>query len=113
MGRRIISKGGNLYARLMLGLAIRDATAGFRAFRADALRSLPYRGAQASGYAFQVEMAMRAAEAGLIVVEVPISFRDRAHGTSKMGTGIVIEAMRLVTVWGLGRMKTKAGAWKG
>jgi dolichol-phosphate mannosyltransferase len=113
MGRRIISKGGNLYARLMLGLAIRDATAGFRAFRADALRSLPYRGAQASGYAFQVEMAMRAAEAGLIVVEVPISFRDRAHGTSKMGTGIVIEAMRLVTVWGLGRMKMKAGAWKG
>jgi dolichol-phosphate mannosyltransferase len=113
VGRRIISKGGNLYARLMLGLAIRDATAGFRAFRVDALRSLPYRGAQASGYAFQVEMAMRAAEAGLTVVEVPISFRDRAHGTSKMGTGIVIEAMRLVTVWGLGRMKTKVRAWRG
>lgn len=110
--RRVISKGGNLYARIMLGLPIRDATAGFRAFRAEALRSLPYGSAQASGYAFQVEMAMRACESGLVVVEVPISFRDRAHGTSKMGSGIVLEAMRLVTVWGLGRMKRGVGSWR-
>jgi len=111
-GRRLISKSGNLYARLMLGIPIRDATAGFRAFRAEALQTLPYREARASGYAFQVEMAMRANETGLKVVEVPISFRDRTRGTSKMGTGIVIEAMRLVTVWGLARAKRGVQFWK-
>jgi dolichol-phosphate mannosyltransferase len=112
MGRRLISKGGNLYARLMLGIPVRDATAGFRAFRADSLRSLPYTTARASGYAFQVEMAMHADQAGLKVVEVPISFRDRARGTSKMGTGIVMEAMKLVTVWGFGRFTRGAQFWK-
>jgi dolichol-phosphate mannosyltransferase len=109
--RRLISKGGNLYARVMLGIPIRDATAGFRAFRADTLRSLPYREAQSSGYAFQVEMAMRAHQAGMRVVEVPISFRDRTRGTSKMGTGIVIEAMRLVTVWGWQRVARGLRSW--
>ncbi|HEU5112725.1 MAG TPA: polyprenol monophosphomannose synthase [Acidimicrobiia bacterium] len=109
--RRVISKGGNLYARMMLGIPIRDATAGFRAFRSEALRSLPYREAQSSGYAFQVEMAMRAHEGGLRVVEVPISFRDRTRGTSKMGTGIVVEAMRLVTVWGWKRAVRGVRSW--
>jgi dolichol-phosphate mannosyltransferase len=102
--RRFISTGGNLYARIMLGLPTRDATAGFRAYRSGALQSLPYGQAEASGYGFQVEMTMRAYEAGLDVVEVPISFRDRTRGTSKMGTGIVMEAMGLVTVWGLRRL---------
>jgi dolichol-phosphate mannosyltransferase len=109
--RRVISKGGNLYARIMLGIPTRDATAGFRAFRAGALRSLPYREAQSSGYAFQVEMAMRAHEGGLNVVEVPISFGDRTRGTSKMGTGIVVEAMRLVTVWGWKRAVRWVRSW--
>jgi dolichol-phosphate mannosyltransferase len=95
----------------MLGIPTRDATAGFRAFRAGALRSLPYREAQSSGYAFQVEMAMRAHEGGLNVVEVPISFRDRTRGTSKMGTGIVVEAMRLVTVWGWKRAVRWVRSW--
>ena len=103
--RRLISRGGNLYARLMLGIPVRDATAGFRAFRAGALRSLPYRTAEASGYGFQVEMALRAHQQGLAIVEVPITFRDRALGTSKMGTGIVFEAMKLVTIWGLQRLR--------
>jgi dolichol-phosphate mannosyltransferase len=103
--RRLISKGGNLYARFMLGLPVRDATAGFRAFRAEALRRLPYRAAEASGYGFQVEMAWRAHQIGLNIVEVPISFRDRELGTSKMGTGIVLEAMKLVTIWGLQRLR--------
>lgn len=102
--RQLISRGGNLYARIMLGLPIRDATAGFRAFTSEALRKLPYREAEASGYGFQVEMAWRAHQTGLQVVEVPISFRDRMRGTSKMGLPIVVEAMRLVTVWGLGRI---------
>lgn len=101
--RQLISKGGNFYARKMLGIPIRDATAGFRAYTASALSRLPYRDAEASGYGFQVEMAWRAHEAGMKIVEVPISFRDRTRGTSKMGLSIVIEAMRLVTVWGLGR----------
>lgn len=104
LGRRLISKGGNLYARFMLGIPTHDATAGFRAFRSTALRRLPYGEAQSSGYGFQVEMAMRAHEARMNVVEVPISFRDRTRGTSKMGTGIVVEAMWLVTVWGAQRM---------
>ncbi|MGA7228294.1 MAG: polyprenol monophosphomannose synthase [Acidimicrobiia bacterium] len=110
--RRLISKGGNLYARLMLGAPIRDATAGFRAFRSESLARLPYREAQASGYAFQVEMAWKAHQMGLDVVEVPISFRDRTRGTSKMGTGIVLEAMRLVTVWGLARWAGAVAIWK-
>jgi dolichol-phosphate mannosyltransferase len=102
--RRFISRAGNIYARMMLGLPIRDATAGFRAFRAEALRALPYREARASGYGFQVEMAWRAHQHGLTITEVPISFRDRTRGTSKMGPRIVAEAMMLVTVWGLGRL---------
>lgn len=102
--RQLISKGGNVYARTLLSIPIRDATAGFRAFRAEALRKLPYREAEASGYGFQVEMAWRAHQSGLAVTEVPITFRDRTRGTSKMGTSIVIEAMRLVTFWGLRRI---------
>jgi dolichol-phosphate mannosyltransferase len=102
--RRLISKGGNFYARTMLGIPIRDATAGYRAYRRDALEKLPYREAEASGYGFQVEMAWRAVSAGLGVVEVPISFKDRTRGTSKMNSAIVAEAMRLVTVWGVRRI---------
>lgn len=102
--RRLISRGGNLYARLALGIPVRDATAGFRAFRSAALRQLPYRQAEASGYGFQVEMAWRATTAGLAVVEIPIVFRDRQRGTSKMNRRIVAEAMLLVTKWGLGRI---------
>jgi dolichol-phosphate mannosyltransferase len=103
--RKIISRGGNLYARLMLGLPVKDATAGFRAFRAGVLATLPYQDAEASGYGFQVEMALRAHQQGLAIVEVPISFRDRTRGTSKMGTGIVVEAMKLVTIWGFHRLR--------
>lgn len=102
--RQAISRAGNVYARTMLGIPVRDATAGFRAFRAEALRSLPYHLAQASGYGFQVEMAWRAVQAGMTVVEVPVVFRDREHGTSKMNGRIVVEAMALVTLWGVRRL---------
>jgi dolichol-phosphate mannosyltransferase len=107
LGRRLLSRGGNAYARRMLGIPIRDATAGFRAFRADALQRLPYREAEASGYGFQVEMAWRADALGLTIAEVPIVFRDRESGTSKMSRDIVIEAMRLVTLWGIGRVGSR------
>lgn len=108
--RRFISRGGNLYARTMLGIPIRDATAGFRAFTAEALGRLPYRSAEASGYGFQVEMAWRAHQNGLEVVEVPISFTDRTRGQSKMGPAIVAEAMWLVTLWGVGRLFGRGSA---
>lgn len=106
-GRRLLSRGGNIYARLLLGLRVKDATGGFRAWRADALRKMPYLKAEASGYGFQVEMAMVAQDLGLAIKEVPIVFRDRTRGHSKMGSDIVVEAMRLVTKWGLERRFTR------
>lgn len=102
--RRLLSKGGNVYARAMLGLPVHDATAGFRAYKASALRLLRPETCQSAGYAFQIEMTRRAVDAGLRIVEVPITFRDRAAGTSKMGGRIVIEAMWLVTKWGVERL---------
>ena len=106
--RRLISRGGNVYAAAMLGVKVKDATAGFRAWRREALSAMPYRQAEASGYGFQVEMAWRAEQAGLTIVEVPITFRDRTRGTSKMDGKIVIEAMGLVTRWGVGRLFGRA-----
>ncbi|HKX74466.1 MAG TPA: polyprenol monophosphomannose synthase [Acidimicrobiia bacterium] len=108
-GRKLLSRGGNLYARTLLGLRVRDATGGFRAWRASALRAMPYRSVEASGYGFQVEMAMRAQDLGLAMVEVPIVFRDRTRGYSKMGSDIVLEAMRLVTRWGIARRLGRTG----
>ena len=102
--RRALSRGGNIYAGLMLGTKVRDMTAGFRAFRAEALRKLDFGNCEASGYGFQVEMAWAASAIGLDVREVPIIFRDRTRGTSKMGMGIAIEAMLLVTKWGFNRL---------
>ncbi len=102
--RRWLSKGGNIYARTLLRTRINDMTAGFRAFRASALPRLDYAACEASGYGFQVEMAWKASRRGLTVVEVPITFRDRTRGTSKMGARIAAEAMVLVTKWGLGNL---------
>jgi dolichol-phosphate mannosyltransferase len=101
--RRLLSRGGNLYVALMLGLGVRDATAGFRAWRSDLLERLDLANIEARGYAFQVDMTWRAVDAGARVVEVPISFVERQLGTSKMTGGIVAEAMRKVTSWGLRR----------
>jgi dolichol-phosphate mannosyltransferase len=102
--RRALSRGGNLYANVMLGTRIGDMTSGFRAFRADALRRLHPDDCRASGYAFQIEMAWRAARLGLRIEEVPIVFRDREAGDSKMNSVIALEAIKLVTTWGLGRL---------
>jgi dolichol-phosphate mannosyltransferase len=102
--RRALSRGGNLYAGAMLRTPVRDMTAGFRAFRAEAVRATRPGQCEASGYAFQVEMAWRAHLAGLRIVEVPITFRDRLHGHSKMEGAIAKEAIRLITGWGLARI---------
>lgn len=110
--RRWLSAGGNFYARSMLGSTVRDMTAGYRAFRADALKLLDPVSCEASGYGFQVETAWRAGLAGLVVEEVPIIFRDRVAGTSKMDSRIALEAMWLVTRWGI-RSRTRGLAWPG
>lgn len=107
--RRLISRGGNLYARVLLGHGVKDSTAGFRAFRADSLARLPYGETRASGYGFQVEMAWRASKMGMKIAEVPVVFRDRTRGSSKMGGRIVAEAMWLVTVWGLKQIPERLG----
>jgi len=99
--RRIISKGGSAYSRIALGLPVRDVTGGYRAFTADALRRLQFDRTESQGYCFQIDMTRRAHKVGLRIVEVPITFVEREHGASKMGGGIVVEAMLRVTVWGL------------
>ncbi len=99
--RELISRGGNLYARLALGVQLRDITGGYRAFKRDVLTDIDYAGIASQGYCFQVEMAWRAVRAGYRVVEVPISFADREHGESKMDSSIVREAFVRVGEWGL------------
>jgi len=90
--RRIISKGGSIYARAVLGLKVQDTTAGFKMFRAEALRKLPLERVRSNGYAFQVEMAYLCQKNGLQVEEVPIHFTDRKLGVSKMSAKIALEA---------------------
>lgn len=102
--RRLISRIGNLYVNLMLGVGVKDMTAGFRVFRASFLNRLELADVAAYGYSFQVEMAWRSIMAGGRVVEVPITFVEREFGQSKMTMGIVVEALWLVTKWGLRRL---------
>jgi dolichol-phosphate mannosyltransferase len=97
--RKAISKLGNFYAKFMLRTKINDMTAGYRAFKISFLDQLDLEGIASRGYAFQVEMALRAVRAGGVVVEVPITFVERTHGSSKMTTAIVLEALWLVTKW--------------
>jgi dolichol-phosphate mannosyltransferase len=94
--RRFISEGGSTYARWVLGLKVRDLTGGFKCFRRDVLEAIHFDGVRSRGYAFQVELTYRAVRAGFRVVEVPIVFRDRQHGESKMSWRIAAEAMWLV-----------------
>jgi dolichol-phosphate mannosyltransferase len=91
--RRFISRGGSAYARVSLGLPIRDLTGGFKCFRREVLEAIKLDTIEARGYAFQVETTYRAIKAGFRVVEIPIVFRDRADGTSKMSKSIVAEAI--------------------
>jgi dolichol-phosphate mannosyltransferase len=97
--RRMISRGGGLYARIMLGLSVHDATAGFRAYHRRLLSQLDLDSVRADGYGFQVEMTYLTEQVGGRIVEVPITFRDRSLGHSKMSGRIVVEAFLLVTWW--------------
>ncbi len=101
--RHLLSWGGNRYADAVLGLGVADSTAGFRVYAASVLRRLDLDRIRADGYGFQIEMTLRAKEAGAPIVEVPISFVDRVAGESKMSSAIVVEAFFLVGWWGLGR----------
>jgi dolichol-phosphate mannosyltransferase len=94
--RRFISEGGSTYARWVLGLKVRDLTGGFKCFRREVLEAIHFDGVRSRGYAFQVELTYRAVRAGFRVVEVPIVFRDRQQGQSKMSWRIAAEAMWLV-----------------
>jgi len=96
LGRRVVSRGGSLFARVVLGLGARDLTGGFKAWRASTLGAIPFDGVHAGGYVFQIEMTYRAAAAGARIREVPITFRDRRVGQSKMSRRIVVEALVVV-----------------
>ena len=108
--RSMLSQAGSLYARVALGLPIRDITGGFRAFTASALREIGYQEVLSQGYCFQIDMLWKAYTVGLRISEVPITFVERVHGESKMSSGIVREAILRVTVWGLQALPTR---WRG
>ena len=99
--RRLLSRWGNRYTSLVLGLQVRDCTSGYRAYRADALRAIEPDTTTAEGYAFLTELVRRLVARGFRVMETPIVFRDRRYGTSKMSGRIVVESMLLVTRWGV------------
>ena len=99
--RALLSRGGSLYARIILGLPMRDITGGYRAFTADALRTIGFEQLLSQGYCFQIDMLWRAYKAGLRIAELPITFTERVHGESKMSSAIVMEAIMRVTAWGL------------
>ena len=104
LGRRLLSHGGNLYARAVLGAGIRDLTGGFKCFRREVLERIDLGSVTTTGYAFQIELTWRALRAGFRVVEVPIVFTDRRVGRSKMTRAIVLEA--LWKVWAIRRQRT-------
>ncbi|MDO5711126.1 MAG: polyprenol monophosphomannose synthase [Micrococcales bacterium] len=106
--RKALSLGANAYTRVLLGMPVRDATAGFRLYRAEALATLVLDDVASQGYCFQVDLTWRAIRAGLRVVEVPITFVERRHGTSKMSGGVVRESMRRVAWWGAGYRASQA-----
>ena len=96
IGRKVISRGGSLFARVVLGLPVNDLTGGFKAWRASTLAAIPFDGIHAGGYVFQIEMTFRADRADARITEVPITFRDRRVGQSKMSRRIVVEALVVV-----------------
>ncbi|MEI7442430.1 MAG: polyprenol monophosphomannose synthase [Actinomycetes bacterium] len=105
--RKVLSQGGNLYTRLMLGIPLRDATGGFRAYRISALEKMDVQSVQSEGYCFQVDLAWRAVQNHLRIAEVPITFVERELGTSKMDSKIVKEALMRVTIWGIEKRKNQ------
>ena len=98
--REILSRGANIYVRMMLAIGVHDATAGFRAYRAATLRAIGLDQVDSQGYCFQVDLTLRTAEHGFTIAEVPITFTERARGASKMSRAVILEALWRVAQWG-------------
>ena len=99
--REALSRGGNLYVRVLLGIDVRDATSGFRLFRRSTLEKIDLDSVRSTGYVFQTDLVTRTLRAGLCVREVPIEFVERVHGDSKMSGAVALESLRRITAWGL------------
>lgn len=111
LSRQLLSRGGNLYVRLLLGIHVRDATAGYRLFRSSALARLDLDSVQSTGYVFQTDLAARTLQSGLRVREVPIDFVERERGDSKMSGAVAVESLRKITAWGLRRRAAQLASW--
>ncbi|MGZ5417839.1 MAG: polyprenol monophosphomannose synthase [Nocardioides sp.] len=109
LSRKALSVGGNLYARVALGIPVRDVTAGYRLFRRTTLEAIDLGSVESSGYCFQADLAWRTTQAGLRIVEVPIEFVERERGQSKMDRAVATESLRRITVWGLSERRRQAG----
>lgn len=99
--REVLSRGGNLYVRLLLGIKVRDATAGYRLFRRTTLEKLQLESVRSTGYVFQTDLVTRTLRAGLTVREVPIEFVERVRGESKMSGQVAVESLKRITAWGI------------
>jgi dolichol-phosphate mannosyltransferase len=112
--REFLSRGANIYTSIMLGIGVHDATAGYRAYRAETLRAIGLDEVESQGYCFQIDLTLRTAQEGFRIAEVPITFTERARGASKMSRAIVVEALVRVAQWGiasrLGRSRRKSAA---
>lgn len=108
LARKALSVGGNVYARLALGIPVRDVTAGFRLFRRSTLEAIDLGSVASSGYCFQADLAWRTSQAGLRIVEVPIEFVERERGQSKMDRAVATESLRRITGWGLAERRRQA-----
>jgi dolichol-phosphate mannosyltransferase len=109
--RQALSRGGNLYVRLLLGIDVRDATAGYRLYRREALEKIELETVRSTGYVFQTDLAARVLRAGMVVREVPIEFVERVRGDSKMGPAVAAESLRRITTWGLGERGRQLWHW--
>lgn len=101
--REMLSRGANIYTRIMIGFNVKDATGGYRAYRASTLRRIDLSNVESTGYSFQVDITVRIVKAGLRIVEVPITFVERERGVSKMDSAIIREAFWRVAQWGVQR----------
>jgi dolichol-phosphate mannosyltransferase len=111
--REILSRGGNLYVRMLLGVRVRDATAGYRLFRRSALEAIDLASVESTGYVFQTDMVVRCLRHGLRVREVPIEFVERVRGDSKMSGKVATESLRRITAWGLSERRERLfGGWR-
>jgi len=111
MSRQFLSRGANFYTRMMLGVRVKDATGGFRVYRAETLRTIDLSGIQSAGYCFQVDMTLRVLQAGLTITEMPITFVERERGASKMSRSVILESFIRIARWGIGaRLRGRSAA---